>query len=148
MTELRNFFAEVDPEPEHVSEFAKASLGWRRLDADLAELLSDSALEEDAVALARGGEPSVRSLTFTATEVTIDVEIHHDGETPTLLGQLSPAGNAVVEIQTVDAPPISAETDHLGRFRVSLPARGPIRLRVLDGLRRSRVTAETSWVTI
>ena len=43
-------FAEVDPVPPLVIETAKASLGWRRLDADLAELLSDSALEEEAFA--------------------------------------------------------------------------------------------------
>ena len=59
IAELRAFFAEVDPVPPLVSETAKASLGWRRLDADLAELLSDSALEEEPFALARGrGAPS------------------------------------------------------------------------------------------
>lgn len=146
--ELRSFFAEVDPVPELVSVTAKASLGWRRLDADLAELLSDSALEDEALALARGGGVPVRSLTFSATELTIDLEIHHHDDPPTLLGQLSPPGAAGIEIQTIDDQLVAIETDHLGRFRVSLPARGPIRLRVRDRQRRSRITAETSWVTI
>lgn len=148
VAELRAFFAEVDPVPRLVNETAKASLGWRRLDAELAELLSDSALDENSLAGVRGGAPSVRALTFTATELTIDVEVHHEDETPTLLGQVSPAGAAAIEIQLVDERVVSTETDHLGRFRVKLPSRGPIRLRVLDRLRPSRVSAETSWVTI
>jgi hypothetical protein len=49
MVELRGLFTDVDPVPPLVIETAKASLGWRRLDADLAELLSDSALEEAAM---------------------------------------------------------------------------------------------------
>ena len=42
VSELREYFARVDPVPPLVTEAAKAALGWRRLDADLAELLSDS----------------------------------------------------------------------------------------------------------
>jgi hypothetical protein len=148
MTELRAFFAEVDPVPELVNDTAKASLGWRRLDADLAELLSDSALEEESVALARGSAISVRSLTFTAAALMIDVEIHHDDDTPTLLGQLSPPAAATIEVQMIDGRVVSTETDRLGRFRVSLSNRGAIRLRVLDRVRRARIAAETSWVTI
>jgi hypothetical protein len=148
VAELRAFFAEVDPVPGLVTETAKASLGWRRLDAELAELLSDSALEEESLALARGGRSSVRSLTFSATDLTIDIEIHQGDEAPTLLGQLSPPGAAAIEIQMIDELLVSTETDPLGRFRVSLPSRGPIRLRVRDRHRRSRIAAETSWVTI
>src|ERR1700727_601281 len=76
MAEVRAFFAEVDPVPPLVSETAKASLGWRRLDADLAELLSDSALEEQAFALARSGEATARAVTFSSGDLTIDIEVH------------------------------------------------------------------------
>jgi hypothetical protein len=54
VAELRTLVARVDPVPPLVTQVAKAALGWRRLDADLAELLSDSALETEALALARG----------------------------------------------------------------------------------------------
>ena len=53
--ELRALVAPSTPCPAEVEAFAKAALGWRRLDADLAELLSDSALEAEALAGVRGG---------------------------------------------------------------------------------------------
>src|SRR5581483_11533013 len=90
MAELRAFFAEVDPVPPLVTETAKASLGWRRLDADLAELLSDSALEEEPFAVSRGGETPARAVTFSSAALTIDIEVHVDDAARTLLGQLSP----------------------------------------------------------
>lgn len=148
MAELRQFFAEVDPLPPLVTETAKASLGWRRLDADLAELLSDSALEEEPFALARGGGAPVRAVTFGSGALTIDLEVHVDDQGRTLLGALSPPGPAKLEIQTTADAPLSAETDQLGRFRVRLPAGGPIRLRVLGGEGRSGPPVETSWITV
>jgi hypothetical protein len=148
MSELRAFFAEVDPVPPVVTEAAKAALGWRRLDADLAELLRDSAAEEESLALARGGEVSTRSLTFTAPQLTIDVEIREDDGSRTLLGQLSPPASATIEIQAVDEARVSVTADHLGRFRVSLPTGAPVRLRVMDPNRPSAAAVETSWITV
>jgi hypothetical protein len=148
MTELRAFFAEVDPVPPLVSEVAKASLGWRRLDADLAELLSDSALEEKAFALTRSHEAPARAVTFSSTKLTIDIEVHVDDHARTLLGQLSPPAPATIEIQTTAETPLSAEADRLGRFRVRLPAGGPVRLRVLGADERDDQPVETSWITV
>ena len=138
----------VDPVPPLVSETAKASLGWRRLDADLAELLSDSALEEEPFALARGSGAPARAVTFSSTELTIDIEVHVDDQGRTLLGQLSPPAPATIEIQTMAEAPFSAEADRLGRFRVRLPAGGPIRLRVLGEDGRAGPPVETSWITV
>lgn len=148
MGELREIFAEVDPVPPLVIETAKASLGWRRLDADLAELLSDSALREESFAAARGGEAPVRSVTFSSDKLTIDVEVHADDQIRTLLGQLSPPVRATIEVQTAAESRFSAEADRLGRFRVRLPAGGPVRLRVLDGDGRAAPRVETSWITL
>ncbi len=148
MAELRDLFADVDPVPPLVIETAKASLGWRRLDADLAELLSDSALEEERFALARGGEAPARAVTFSSPGLTIDIEVHVDDPERTLLGQLSPPSPATIEIQTMADAPLSAEADRLGRFRVRLPAGGPIRLRVLGTNEHGRPPVETSWITV
>jgi hypothetical protein len=144
--ELRGLFAELDPVPPLVIETAKASLGWRRLDADLAELLSDSALEEQPFALARGGEATARAVTFSSNELTIDIEVHVDDEARTLLGQLSPPAAAGIEVQTTDEEVVSSETDQLGRFRVRLASGGPIRLRVLGA--EGTPPVETSWITV
>jgi hypothetical protein len=148
MAELRAFFAEVDPVPPLVVETAKASLGWRRLDADLAELLSDSALDEKRFALARGGEAPARAVTFSSPELTIDIEVHVDGQGRTLLGQLSPPAPATIEIHPIFQPFFSTEADHLGRFRVRLPAADTIRLRILDAEGQGGPPIETSWITV
>ena len=148
MVELRSFFADVDPVPSLVLETAKASLGWRRLDADLAELLSDSALEEQAFALARSGEAPARSVTFSSGELTIDIEVHVDDQGRTLLGQLSPPAPATVEVHPMVQTPVSTEADRMGRFRIRLPAADTIRLRILDADERGGAPVETSWITI
>jgi hypothetical protein len=145
LDDLRNIFRRIDPVPPEATEFAQAALGWRRLDADLAELLADSALETDAVALARGGEG--RWLTFRADDLTIDVEIQADGDARTLLGQLAPPpAAATLELQSTDGTVVaSVESDKLGRFRLSLDAEGHFRLRVL---REGAAPVETSWFTV
>lgn len=148
IAELRAFFAATDPVPPLVSETAKASLGWRRLDADLAELLSDSALEEEPYALARGSGVPARAVTFSSGELTIDIEVHVDDQGRTLLGQLAPPAEARIEVQTMGEAASSAEADQLGRFRVRLPTSGPIRLRVLAADRRAGAPVETSWITV
>ncbi|HUA72242.1 MAG TPA: hypothetical protein VMA96_14205 [Solirubrobacteraceae bacterium] len=148
MADLRAFFAEVDPVPPMVSEIAKASLGWRRLDADLAELLSDSGLEEEQYAGVRGSGAPARAVTFSSSELTIDIEVHVDDPGRTLLGQLSPPAPATIEIHTVAEESFSAEADKLGRFRARLPSGGPIRLRVLSAEGRGRPPVETSWITV
>jgi hypothetical protein len=144
LDDLRKIFRRTDPVPPEATEFAQAALGWRRLDADLAELLADSALETNA-APARGGEG--RWLTFRADDLTIDVEIQTDGDVRTLLGQLvPPPPAATVEVQSTDGNVVgSAESDELGRFRLSLAAGGHLRLRVL---REGAAPVETSWFTV
>lgn len=148
VAELRAFLAEADPVPPLVAQTAKASLGWRRLDADLAELLSDSALVEEPLALTRGTEAPARAVTFSATGLTIDIEVHADDEGRTLLGQISPPLAGTVEIQTTGETPVSTQIDRLGRFRVRLPAPGRIRLRVLGPDAEARAPIETSWITV
>jgi len=143
--ELRRLFKRVDPVPPEVTEFAKAALGWRRLDADLAELLADSALETEAVALARGAETR-RSLSFGGGELAIEVEIGTSDDTHTLLGQLAPAAVATIEVQDGEAAVLaSTESDALGRFKLTFAGNGRFRLRIG---RSDGAPVETSWFTV
>lgn len=148
LADLREFFAEADPVPPLVIDTAKASLGWRRLDADLAELLSDSALVEEPFALARGSGAAVRAVTFSSGDLTIDLEVQVDDEGRTLLGWLSPPAAATIEVQTMAESRVSVEADRLGRFRMRLPEGGAIRLRVLGPEGGRRPPVETSWITV
>jgi len=137
--ELRSVLRRTDPVPAEVTDFAKAALGWRRLDAELAELLDDSVLDE-AAALTRGG--GSRSLTFRTDDLTIDVEIQ-DGH---LLGQLAPPASASVALEREDGEPAAtADADVLGRFRLELGGEGRFRLRVVPGSGRA---VETSWFSL
>ncbi len=152
VAELQAFFTRVDPVPPVVTEAARAALGWRRLDADLAELLSDSLLEDESLALTRGVQAGVRSVSFSAGEVTIDLEVHADGETRVLMGQLSPPRAARIAVQRPGSGgPASdpetfaaAESDELGRFRAQVPGGGMIRL-VVAGVTDA---IQSSWITV
>jgi hypothetical protein len=141
--QLRNAFR-ADGVPPNVTEAAKAALTWRRVDAELAELLSDSALDAEP-ALARG-EALVRSVTFSAGKTIVELEIHQDGKRRTLLGQLSPAATWTVEVQGADgsaAEPV--RSDLLGRFRIGLEHGGTVRLRLSGG---NGAVIETAWIPI
>ena len=45
LADLRRLAGEVDDVPDEVTGYARAALDWRRIDAELAELLSDSRLD-------------------------------------------------------------------------------------------------------
>jgi hypothetical protein len=141
--QLRNSL-HADAVPQTVTDAAKAALSWRRIDAELAELLSDSALDAEP-ALARG-EALVRSVTFSAGKTIVELEIHQDRERRTLLGQVSPAATWTVEVQGANgASPEPVRSDLLGRFRIGLEQGGTIRLR-LSGANDAVI--ETAWIPI
>jgi hypothetical protein len=154
MDELRALVAKHDPVPPPVVETAKASLGWRRLDADLAELLTDSSLEEQTYALARGrGQVGIRSVSFSNGRVTIDVQIRGDEGERTVRGQITPSTGATVQIQQLDGAshPLETHADEFGRFRARVLGVGTIRFRV--SLRKSDSGIgpdwiETSWIPL
>jgi len=147
-SELRELFAQRDPVPPLVTQAAKAAFGWRRLDAELAEVLADSALDSRVPALARGAHATLRSMSFSAGRLTIDIEIHGDGTERMALGQLSPPRRARIELQSADqAAPAMTESDDLGRFRVKLPVAGSIRLRIERDPDEAN-WVETSWIPL
>jgi len=146
LRELRSLLERLDPVPPAVTEFGRAALGWLRIDAELAELLADSALESDAGVLTRAAGAARRWLTFRAGEFAIDLEVEVDGAARTLLGQFAPPPpGASVEVQAADGTLSAAtEADSLGRFRLRLEAGGRVRLRVLPH-DASGALVETSW---
>ena len=150
LEELRRVLGEVDPVPPEATAYAKAALGWRRIDADLAELLGDSVLESEALAGTRSASAGARTLTFRADALELDLEISVDEETGlVLLGQLAPATVARIEVQRDDGS-VAAETeaDELGRFRVVLAAGGRIRLRIVPAGHGPGGVVETSWFAV
>ena len=69
---LRLVIDQLDPMPGHLVDGAKALLGLRRLDEELAELVRDSA-EERGRLLAVRGEGDVRLISFETGPVTVEL---------------------------------------------------------------------------
>lgn len=144
LDELRDVVGQIDPVPPEVHEAARAAFGWRRLDADLAELLQDTALDDDRLAGVRtAGSSGPRLLTFEVDHLTVEVEVTSVGERRRLVGQLVPPQAATVEVRHRTAT-TALGADHLGRFAAEV-VRGPasLRCRLASG-----TVVETGWVNL
>ncbi len=145
LDELRSVLDRVDPTPPEVTEFAKAALGWRRLDADLAELLADSALETESDCahplgrlrrplahlprrrpLDRRRDPRRRRGAYTARPA------RHHRPWPRRSRCRRPTARSLR----------AAESDSLGRFRLTLEAGGRVRLRILRNDQPTRASRD------
>src|ERR1700730_558499 len=113
--ELREMGRAAAPVPPPVLFAAKGSLAWRRVDADLAELTSDSLLD-DALAGLRSGDVA-RLVTFEAEDVSVEMEITVTGDSRQLIGQLVPPQAASVEVRSEHGT-VDVDADALGRFRL------------------------------
>ena len=122
---------------------AKAAFTWRTVDAELAELLHDSAL--DVGAAVRSGSDGPRMLSFRRAAVTLEVEI--DGES--VLGEVideheDDASPATVTLQRPDADDRTVEADASGFFRFEEVGPGSVRFVVA----RAGWSLTTPWATI
>ncbi|MGW9497205.1 hypothetical protein ACWG5P_22880 [Streptomyces prasinus] len=132
--ELRQAAAALDPLPPALLQIAVDAYVLHRLDAEVAELTFDSLV--DAVPV-RGTEDPPRMLTFSAGEVTVDVEVTAHG----LMGQLMPPQPARIEVLGGPRPGPSLTADDMGRFTAAPPS-GPFALR----LRTAGDVIETEWL--
>src|SRR2546423_120672 len=130
VSELRAVANAVDAVPEPVVAAARASLTWRTIDAELAELAYDSLLDDAALAGTRaGGDTGPRLLTFEAADMSVEVEVTEVGARRKLVGQLVPPAPATVEVRHPGGTSTVA-ADGLGRFSVDAVDAGPVSLRI------------------
>jgi hypothetical protein len=144
LAELRVAGLVVDPVPERVTFAAKASLAWRTIDAELAQLTYDSALDPERLSLVRGAA-AARMLTFSADGLTVDIEVEEAGRNVRLVGELAPGQRAVVGVRHAEGT-TEVETDEDGRFRTGLVPAGPIALSLR--LAAGGSTVQTEWITL
>jgi hypothetical protein len=130
----------VEAPPAHVTAGAKAAFTWRTIDAELAELVFDSASDLVGVRSETGN----RQVTFQAPGVEIEVMVLADDHRR-LVGQLIPPGEADIELVSGDSVR-SVRSDAIGRFSVDEIAPGPVRIVVLgaDGQR----SVQTEWMVL
>jgi hypothetical protein len=142
--ELRIAGLVVDPVPERVVSAAKGSLSWRTIDAELARLTYDSALDDERRSLVRS-TGTVRMLTFAGGDLTVDVEVERSGRERRLVGEITPAQRATLVVRHADGM-TEVETDDDGRFRTGMIPAGPISLTVR--LVSGDSAVQTEWTTL
>jgi hypothetical protein len=146
LEELRGLFARVDPVPERLDEAARAAYTWRTIDAELAELMRDSA-EADAGELAlRSAATGPRLLSFESPRVAIEAEVAVVGpRARRLTGQIVPPMAATVTLEQGGAR-LTAQADELGRFLFERVGAGPARLRA--ALPDGGMEIATPWTSL
>ena len=82
--------------PEWFVETGKNAYAWHNIDAELAQLTYDSDSDRDAVAAVRSEAASIRALTFTSTQLSIELEVTE----ALLLGQIVPPRAGTLEVHT------------------------------------------------
>jgi hypothetical protein len=141
--ELRAIFSHMDPVPELLDEAARAAFTWRTVDAELAELMRDSA-DEGAEVLVRGGH-GPRQLSFESPRLGIELEVVATGPRERRLeGQLLPPASAMVTVERPGEDGLSVRADELGRFSLDGLRAGVVRLHVM--LRGAQIAIP--WTTI
>lgn len=140
--DLRRVLEDAEPIPPSSIILAEAALGWRTIDAELAELVHDSSIHESELLVRSSGDPQ-RVLSFANQTVRIDVEFAN-GQ---LVGQVTPPAAATVEVRRAsDETPLRVEADEFGAFIVDDVPKGPVLLfgAALDGSWNLR----TEWVNL
>jgi hypothetical protein len=112
--------------PADFIAMGKAAFAWRGIDAELATLTYDSIFEgtEAELAGARSEPTSLRYLTFTSGERTLEIEVTDDA----ILGQLVPPSPGRAEARTADGTVVTAVIDQGGGFTFRPVPRGSFRL--------------------
>lgn len=140
MSLLRRGLDQSDPVPPDVTDFAKAALIWRTIDAELALLTYDSTDETTSISVR--STASARIVGFEAGEWMIDLE--HDASTGELRGQIQPPARLDVELHVTGAV-LATETDELGRFSFDGVEAGPVAIVIrVDG----GEMVKTEWILL
>ena len=140
LTELGEALRAAEAVPARVVALGEAAYDWRTIDAELATLTYDSAVEPEAEepALTRAEVAAVRALRFQSQAAAIVLEVTDDA----LVGQILPPEAADVSLMSSVGPGLDAEADDMGYFAFRPVPRGTFRLRC-----RGRSVPEllTSW---
>jgi hypothetical protein len=126
--------------PEWFVETGKNAYAWHNIDAELAQLTYDSSRDHDTVGAVRSEAASIRALTFTSGQLSIELEV---GE-GSLLGQVIPPRAGTLEVHTT-AGVTSSPVDEIGCFAITPIPTSPFRLRCCmeDG-----ADVLTGWITL
>jgi hypothetical protein len=144
LDELGEVLAYVDPVPAEVTLAARSALAWRRIDAELAELLHDSALET-ADASGTRSTALLRALSFEAESgLGLEIEISDEGDLRRVMGQVVPPAALVIVCRRPGGT-TTVTSDGLGQFRFDAVPQGLMSLRCEP---THGAPIETGWLVI
>ncbi|CAN5228055.1 hypothetical protein BH20ACT8_BH20ACT8_09290 [soil metagenome] len=146
--ELRAVAGRLDPPPPQLRDAARMAFGWRSVDNELAELVSDSAIDHPALSGVRAGT-GPRLLTFMAPQVEVEIELQVS-DMPSgrlLVGQVVPPQEARIEVRRGDAV-VAGDADPLGRFAIDGLSPGAVSLRCTLGTEADPRVVDTEWLFI
>lgn len=129
------FDHDLDPIPARLTDAARNAFDWRRVDAELAELLFDSA-EQELVGI-RGTTSDRRSFRYAANEFVLRVHLTEE----TLIVMVEPPRSVPCRVVSESAS-TEHHTDELGELAVGLPE---LPLRVEVDLPSGSIV--TPWIT-
>jgi len=128
LASLRMAAAIREPVPASVLQAARDAFAWRRIDAELAELVADSACELAYAGTRGGGQP--RLVTFEVPGGTsLELEAGSHGGGIRLIGQVVPARAGTAEVQHRGGR-VAVAVDEVGRFAAHGICPGPMRIRL------------------
>jgi hypothetical protein len=138
---LREAIRERQAVPSWFIETGKNAYAWHNIDAELAQLTYDSRDDRREVAVMRSETASIRALTFTSAQLSMELEVTED----CLLGQIIPPRHGTIEAQTKTGAITTVPVDEIGCFAVDPIPASPFRLhcRTADG-----ADVLTGWITL
>ncbi|MDP8968976.1 MAG: hypothetical protein M3N52_00385 [Actinomycetota bacterium] len=150
LDQLRAVVRRLDPVPAHVTRAARLAFGQPGTDAELADLVEDTAAEHPAPA---DGHTAVRRLRFAGPGLTIDLLVSAARHGRHLRGRLLPPGAVSIDLRRPPAgtemgtrPATVVAVDEAGCFDVPHCPRGPVRL--CCRVHPARPPVQTDWVTL
>jgi hypothetical protein len=140
LAELRAALRARQAVPDWFVETGKSAYAWHNIDAELAQLTYDSDSDADRMAVTRSESASIRALTFTSPDLSIELEVSEDS----LFGRFIPPRGGTLEVHTT-AGVASSPVDEIGCFVVEPIPASPFRLRCRteDG-----TDVLTGWITL
>jgi hypothetical protein len=135
LAQISDAFDELEPVPAHLSDAARSAFTWRRVDAELAELLFDSSTDE--LVGIRGTTSDRRSFRFGAGDFVIRAHLTQASLIVMVEPPLSVPCRVVTEEQADDH-----RTDDYGEIVVDAPDL-PVRIEV----DLPSGTVVTPWIT-
>jgi len=138
---LRQALREPQAVPPEFVEAGQNAFAWRNIDAELAQLTYDSTRDPAEASSMRAETASIRALTFTSSQLTVELEVTRDS----LLGQIIPAQAGTIRVQRRSGAETALPADEIGCFSIHPIPPGPFRLHCRTA---AGIDALTGWITL